>query len=118
MPAVDMVAVMADTAVGMAATASDMPRSAMLRAGTARFVSAVDVATVLLGMRADSGAMQDAHMPGIGAALGEVIMIIRTMVIPDSAITVTVRVGTIIHTTDIIPGDTIPTDTDTDTGRT
>ena len=76
------VEVMEDTAVGMADMLSDMPRPAMLRADTVPFVSAVDVATILRGMRADLGDIQDAHMLGIAVAPGEVIMDIRTMEIP------------------------------------
>ena len=93
------------------------------------FVLAVDVATILRGVRADSGEVEDAHMLGTAAAPGEVtpdirimdtpaivsgitawVMAIRTM---GPVITVTARAGTMIRITDIIPTDTIPTDTDT-----
>jgi hypothetical protein len=70
---------MEDIAVAMAAMLSDMPRSAMLRADTVPFGSAVDVVTILRGVRTDSGAVPDAHMPGMAAGLGEVITDIHTM---------------------------------------
>src|SRR6266508_2540233 len=82
MPVEDMAAAMEDTAVGMADILSDMPRPAMLRVDTVPFVPAADVATILPEMHADSGEMQDAHMPGIAAAPGEVIVDIRTLDIP------------------------------------
>ena len=129
MPVEDMAGVMEDTAAGMAEILPDMPQPAMLRADTVALVSAVDVATILRSMRADSGDMQDAHMPGIAAAPGEIIMDIRTLDIPAiisgitawattirttvMAITVTVPGGAMIPITVIIRADTIPTDTDT-----
>ncbi len=129
MPVEDMAAVMEDTAVGMADMLLDMPRPAMLGADPVPFVSALDVATILPEIHADSGDMQDAHMPGIAAAYGEVIMDIRTLDIPaiisgitawattirttDMAITVTVPGRAMIPITVIIRADTIPTDTDT-----
>jgi hypothetical protein len=75
----------ADIAVAMAGTVANMPRPLVLTADTLAFVLTVGVATVLSGMRADSGAEQDADMPGMAAVLGEVITDIRTMDIPGTA---------------------------------
>jgi len=74
-----------------------------------------------------AGTMQVAHITGLAAAVGEVIMAIRTPDIPGSAITaramaihttglaitVTAPVGAMIRTTDIIRVDTTLTATDT-----
>ena len=128
MPVEVMAGVMADM-VGM--LLEDMPRPATLRVDTLVSVLAVDVVTIWRGPRADTRAMQVAHIIGMAAVTGEAvtgeaITGIRPMDILGSAITawamaihttevvitVTVTVGT-IRTTEI--GDT--TLTATDTGR-
>jgi hypothetical protein len=117
------------TLVGM--LSEDTPRPAMSGLDTLVSVLAVEVVTNLRGPRADTGAMQRAHIIGMAAATGEAvtgeaITGIRPMGILGSAITApatvihttgvaitaTATVGT-IHTTEI--GDT--TLTSTDTGR-
>ena len=128
---------MADIAVIMVDTRSNMPRPAMLRAntlasaltvtGTPETVErvAVNVATILRGPRAATRALQVAHIIGMAAVTGEAVTGIRLMDILGSAqaitgwamaihttgvaITVTATVGT-IRTTDI--GDTTLTYTD------
>jgi hypothetical protein len=118
---------MAEIAVTLAGMLSeDTPRPAMSGLDTLVSVLAVEVVTNLRGPRADTGAMQRAHIIGMAAATGEAITGIRPMGILGSAITApatvihttgvaitaTATVGT-IHTTEI--GDT--TLTSTDTGR-
>jgi hypothetical protein len=111
----DMAAVTADTLADML--------SRMLRADTLALVFAVGVAIVSSAMRAETHALQGAHFMRLAAAgdaavAGEVVIGIRTMDIPGLAITVwataiRITVITVIHVTDIIPGDTILTATDT-----
>ena len=110
---------MADIAVTMVGMLSDMPRPATLRVDTLVSVLAVDVVTILRGPRADTRAMQGAHIIGMAAVTGEAVTGIRTMDILDWAIAihttglaipVTPTVGTMVRTTDIIL-------TGTDTGR-
>ena len=123
-----MAAVMEDTAVGMADMLLDMPRPAMLRADTVPFVSAVDVVTILSGLRGVMRVMQGAHITELAAVAGEVTDI-RTTDIPaiisgitawvttirttGMALTVTAPAGAMMPITVIIRADTIPTDTDT-----
>ena len=64
MPVEVMAGVMADIAVTVVGMLSNMPRPAMLRADTLVSVLAVDVVTMLRGPRADTGAMQLAHITG------------------------------------------------------
>ena len=102
-----------------------MLRPAILRVDTLVSVLAVDTVTMLRGPRADTRAMQGAHIIGMAAVTGEeAVTGIRPMDILDWAITalamairttglvitVTATVGTMVHTTDIIL-------TGTDTGR-
>jgi hypothetical protein len=85
MPVEDMAGDMGATAVGMAGTASNMPRPLMLRADTAPFVFAVGVAANLSGLRAIARVMQGAditELAAIAGEAGEVITDIRTMDIP------------------------------------
>ena len=131
MPVEVMAGVMAEIAVTLVGTLSeDMPRPAMLEVDTLVSVLAVGVVTTLRGPRADTRAMQAAHIIGMAAVTGgwslgrqllvsvlwifrwaitAWVMAIHTMGV---AITVTATVG-IIRTTEI--GDT--TLTSTDTGR-
>ena len=116
-----MAAVMAGTVADMLRphisgvdTVTDMPPRT-LRADTLALVFAVCMATVLSAMRAETHALQDALFRRLAAAgdaavAGEVVIGIRIMDIPGLAITVWV---TAIHITDIIPGVTILTVTDT-----
>jgi len=128
MPAEVTAGVMADM-VGM--LLEDMPPRVTLKADTVVSVLAPDMVIILRGPRADTPAMQGAHIIGMAAGAGEAIigevitgihpmdilewaitawaMATHTM---EAAITVTVTVG-IIRTTEI--GDT--TLTSTDTGR-
>ena len=117
-----MAGVTADIAVTMVGMLANMPRPAMLRVDT--LVSVVDVGTIGRGPRADTRAMQVAHIIGMAAVTGEAVTGIRPMDIPGSAITVramathttglaipvTATVGTMVRTTDTIL-------TATDTGR-
>ena len=112
------------TLVGM--LSEDMPRPAMLGVDTLVSVLALDVVTNLRGPRAATRAWQGAHIIGMAAVTGEAVTGIRPMDILGSAITVramairitgvaitvTAPVGG-IHTTIIIPTDTILTDTGT-----
>jgi hypothetical protein len=124
------VEVMADIAVIMVGMLSDMLRPATLRADTLVSVLAVDVVTILRGPRADTRALQGAHIIGMAAVAGEAVTGIHPMDILDwaimawamaihttgLAITVTAPVGAMIRTTDIIRVDT--TLTAMATGRT
>jgi hypothetical protein len=123
MPVEDMAAVMADIAVAMAGTLSDMPRRPMFEEDTMALVFAAGVVTTLLDTRAATRAMQGAHIMPQAAVTGEVIGHIRTtdirgpawaimawaIAIHTMAITVTAPVGGTIRITHIIL-------TDTDTG--
>jgi hypothetical protein len=116
-------AVMADIAVAMAGMLSDTPRPAMLRRDTLAFAFAAGLATVLSAMRAETRAMQSAHITRLAAVIGEVVAAgevvtgIRTIDLR-SAITAWATVIhitgiTVIHITGIIPTGTILTDTGT-----
>ena len=108
--------------VAMEDTVADMPRPATLGADMLAMskldtLFAAKVATIMRAVRAETRAMQDAHIIGIAAvigeaaAIGEVITDIpgsaitaRAMAIriTDMAITVTATVGTMVRTiTDI-----------------
>ena len=96
----------------------DMPPPVTPTVDTLRFALAVHVITSLRGLRAALCVLQVAHVVGMAAAIGEVVTGeavtgIRHMDIPGLAITAWAMA---IRTTDIIPGDT--TLTATDTGRT
>ena len=110
MPVEVMAGVTADIAVTMVGMLSDMPGSAMLRADTLVSVLAVDVVTILRGPRADTRAMQVAHIIGMAAVTGEAITGIRLMDILAWAIT-----AMAIHITGV--AITVTTLTATDTGR-
>ena len=120
-----------DIAVTVVGMLSNRPRPATLKEAMLVSGLAVDVVTMLRGPRADTGAMQLAHIIGMAAVAGEpitgeAITGIRPMDTPEwaitawamaihttgLAITVTATVGT-IRTTGI--GDT--TLTSTDSGR-
>ena len=122
-----MAEVMVDMAVTVVvATHSEAMPQAMLRLDT--LLSAVDVVTILRGPRAETGAMQLAHIIGMAAVNGEeavtgaAITGIRRMDIRGSGITawamairttgvaIMVTVTGIIRTTET--GDTILTSTD------
>jgi hypothetical protein len=122
MPVEVMAGVMADMAVTLAGMLSeDMPRPAMSGVDTLVSVLAADVVTNLRGPRAETGAMQLAHIIGLAAVTGEAVtgeavIRIRPMDILASAITVwamaihttamvitvTPTVGTMVRTTDTI----------------
>ena len=110
---------MADIAVTLVGMLSkDMPRPGMLRVDTPLSVLAVDV-VILRGPRADTRAMQGAHIIGMAAVTGEAITGIRLMDILDWAITAWAMA---IHTTAMAIRTTGVATTDitltaTDTGR-
>ena len=61
---------MADIAVTVGMLSKDMPRPATLRVDTLVSVLAVDVVTIWRGPRADTRAMQAAHIIGMAAVTG------------------------------------------------
>src|SRR5215208_647791 len=73
MPVEAMVGAMADTAVTVVGMLSNMPRPAMLREAMLVSALVVDVVTMLPGPRADTGAMQLAHIIGMAAVTGEAV---------------------------------------------
>ena len=92
MPVEVMAGVTADIAVTMVGMLSNMPRPATLKVDTLVSVLAVDVVTNLRGPRADTRALQGAHVIGMAVATGEAvtgeaITGIRPMDILDWAIT-------------------------------
>jgi hypothetical protein len=91
-----MAAVTADIAVAMAGMLSNMLQRGMLRADTLVSVLAVDAGTMWRGRRAAMRAMRVAHMIGMGAVTGVVVIGIRPMDILDWAITAQAMA---IHTT-------------------
>ena len=109
---------MAVSMVDVGMLLEDMLRSVTPRVDTLGSVLAVHVITRLRGRGAPLLALQVALVIGMAAAIGEVVTGeavtgIRHMDIPGLAITAWAMA---IRTTDIIPGDT--TLTATDTGRT
>jgi hypothetical protein len=124
----ETVVVTVEIVVAMEDTVADMPRPAtlgadMLAMSTLGTLFAAGVATIMRAMRAGTRAMQGAHLPGLAAVIGdaavsgEVITDIRTMDIPATAWAIMDWVTAIRTTgmaiTDIVPGGTILTDTDT-----
>jgi hypothetical protein len=122
----DMAVATVEMAVAMEDTVADMPRPATLGADMLAMskldtLFAADVPTIMRAMRAETRAMQGAILPGLAVVngeetvIGEVIMDIRTLDIPSSAITAprTAIRTTGMAITDIVPGGTILTDTDT-----
>jgi hypothetical protein len=121
----DMAVVMAEIAVAMPCTVAGMPRQAMLGADTLAMpeadtlvlLFAAGVASILRGMRAAMRAMPGAQVTGAAVVTGEVITDIRTMDTPSPAWAITDWVTAIrimgMAITDIVPGGTILTGTDT-----
>lgn len=106
----------------------NMPRPAISRPGTLVCVFAVSAATVMRSSRGTQGGARITRLAaeaGLEAEAGEAVTGIRTLDIPGSAITawgtgirmaaitVTGPVGAMIRITDIVPADTILTNTDT-----
>lgn len=123
--------VTAEIAVAMPDTVADMPRPATLGADMLAMskrdtLFAADMATIMRAVRAETHAMQDAGITRLAAVTGEAAVIGEVITdIPGSAImdrvtairtmgmalTVTVLVGAMIRTTDIVPADTLLTGT-------
>ena len=126
-----MAVVTVEIAVAMEDTVADMPRPATLGADMLAMskrdtLSAADMATIMRAVRAETHAMQDAGITRLAAVTGEAAVIGEVITdIPGSAImdrvtairtmgmalTVTVLVGAMIRTTDIVPADTLLTGT-------
>jgi hypothetical protein len=118
----DMAVVTVEIAVAMEDTVADMPRPATLGADMVAMskldtLFAAKVATIMRAVRAETRAMQGAHIIGIAAVIGEAAAIGKVITdipgsaitaramairITDMAITVTATVGTMVRTiTDI-----------------